>query len=182
MFMESFYCYESGFTPTWGRVKSQIPQLNLIMFLVPCSPLRHMPSLYIQGSHHHYHQLLLIVAIPLQQGKQRVNPGIWRHLLFQLFSFQLTCHWRIRNFFFLFFFLVCLWGFFPIGGKSGGESSFCKNDIFFTFNTLNLNIRVTTAANEIKYTSESVAELSNFTAKTSTKWILLKLSYSSASS
>lgn len=24
MFMESFYCYESGFTPTWRGVKSQI--------------------------------------------------------------------------------------------------------------------------------------------------------------
>lgn len=143
-FMESFYCYESGFTPTWRGVKSQIP----LSWIALCS--LSLVSHQDVCLHYTYNAVTVIhacsystVAIYLQQGKQCKSRYLETFIIANIF---VSVNLPLKD-----YFLSCFFFSFWLFRKVEENLHFTKLTFSFSLILLNLNIGVMTAANEIKY-------------------------------
>lgn len=154
MFIESFYCYESGFTPTWRGVKSQIP-LSWIS-LCSLSLVSHQDTcLYHTWSESQSLTPALTYSSHLFTAR-KIECKSWYPETFIISNIFVSVKLPLgtgvgaHSFYFLsFFFSFLVLYFFQLVGQVKENLHFAKLIVFSSLSPLNLTIRVATAANKI---------------------------------
>lgn len=154
MFIESFYCYESGFTPTWRGVKSQIP-LSWIS-LCSLSLVSHQDTCL----HHTYSESqsftpALTYSSHLFIARKRECKSRYPEtfiISYIFVSVNLPLGTGVGGTFFLFSLFFFFFGslfFFQLVGQVKDNLHFAKLIVFSSLSPLNLSIRLATAAIKI---------------------------------